>query len=98
METNFSTDPPENVNLKFTRSGQSVTLTCTTEARPEPSFKIFRDCDTALVKSDKTYIIPEVNVCHVGYYKCVAENILGNASSGLEYLSLGGKSKFSIRL
>ena len=47
-----------------------------------------------LVQSDKTYFIPKVNVCDVGYYKCVAENVLGNASSVPEFISLVGKFTF----
>ena len=85
----LSTDSPENVRLILTRSGPSATITCTAEARPEPSYKIFLN-ETILVISDKTFIIPEVNSSHVGYYKCVAMNFLGNASSHPKYLSVEG--------
>ena len=64
-------------------------MNCTAEGRPEPSFKIFLNCGSALVKNDKTYTIPEVNICDVGYYKCLAENVLGNALSVPKFLSLG---------
>ena len=93
---NLFIDPPENVNLKLTRSGQSATIACTAEARPEPSFKIFFNCDM-LVKSDKTCTMPEVNSSNVGLYKCVAENILGKRSSISIYLSLG-KIKDPVRV
>ena len=86
----FFTDPPENVKLELERSEQSVTITCTADARPAPSFKIFLN-ETMLVKSDKTYLIPKVNSTHVGNYTCVAANLLGNTSSPPEYLSLKGK-------
>ena len=85
---NLSTDPPENVRLMLTRSGQSATITCTAEARPKPSFKIFFNCDK-LVQTDQTYTIPEVNRSHVGVYKCVAVNILGQRSAASKYFSLG---------
>ena len=74
----------------LTTSGQSATVTCTAEANPEPSFKIFFN-ETTLVKSDNTYTIPEVNNSHVGYYKCVAENILEQRSSSPICLCLEGK-------
>ena len=77
----------------LTRNGPSATITCTVEARPEPSFKVFLN-ETILVINDKTYTIPEVNRTHVGNYKCVAENVLGNASSDPEYLSLGNRLQF----
>ena len=72
-------------------------MTCTADARPEPSYKIFLKCQMVLVQSNKTYIIPEVSVCDVGHYKCVAENFLGNAFSDPVYLSLFGKFTVSIR-
>ena len=87
----LSTDSPENVRLILTRSGPSATITCTAEARPEPSYKILLN-ETILVISGKTFIIPEVNSSHVGYYKCVAMNFLGNASSHPKYLSIGTNS------
>ena len=50
-------------------------MACTSEARPKPSYKIYLN-GTKMVKSGKTYTIPEVNSGHVGYYQCVAENVL----------------------
>ena len=88
---NLSIDPPENVRLMLTRSGQSVTITCTAEAHPEPSFKIFFNCEIMAVKIGKMYTIAEVNRSHVGVYKCVAENMLGQRSSVPIYLPLAGK-------
>ena len=90
---NLFTDPPENVRLTLTRSGQSAIITCTAEARPEPSFKIFLN-ETTLVISDKTYTIPEVNNSHVGYYKCAAENVIEQRSSNPICLCLEGKITF----
>ena len=89
-EIPFFTDPPENVRLILTRRAQKATITCTAEACPEPSFKIFLN-ETVLVISDKTYIIPEVNNSHVGNYTCVVMNVLGKASSVSEYLSFERK-------
>ena len=65
-------------------------MTCSAEARPEPSYKIFFN-ETILVKSDKMYAIPNVKRYHVGYYKCVANNILGKVTSNSEYLRIEGK-------
>ena len=90
---NLFTDPPENVRLTLTRSGQSATITCTAKARPEPSYKIFLN-ETTLVISDKTYTIPEVNSSHVGYYKCVAENVIEQRFSNPICLCLEGKITF----
>ena len=93
---NLFIDPPENVNLKLTRSGRSATIACTAEARPKPNFKIFFNCDM-LVKSDKTCTMSEVNSSNIGLYKCAAENILGERSSISIYLSLG-KIKDPVRV
>ena len=75
----------------FIRSGKSTTIECSADAHPSPRFKIFVN-ETKLVKSDKKHTIPEVRSIHVGNYTCVAENILGNKSSGSEYLSPEGRS------
>ena len=75
----------------LTRRAQRASITCTAEARPAPSFKIFRN-ETVLVKTNKTYIIPEVNGSHVGNYTCVAENLLGKKSSKPKYISFEGKN------
>ena len=83
--------------MKLTRSGQSARMTCTADARPEPSFKIYFN-ETIMVNNNKTYTILDVNSSHVGYYKCVAENILGNVSSDRVFLFLVGKKIFLIRL
>ena len=79
----------ERRGLILEQSGQSAYIECAIRGRPEPSFKIF--LNETLVISNKTYTIPEVNNSHVGNYRCFAENILGNASSDPEYLSLIGK-------
>ena len=92
---NLSTDPPENVNLKLIRSGQSATITCTAEAHPKPSLKIFFNCGMMVARSVKTYTITEVNNSHVGVYQCVAENILGKRSSVPIFLTLNGKPSHS---
>ena len=89
IPNHLSTDPPENVRLTLTTIGQSVTITCTADGRPEPIYEIFFNCDM-LVKSDKTYRLHDVNSSHVGLYKCVARNILGQ-SSVPKYFSLIGK-------
>ena len=81
----------------LTRSGQSATITCTAEAQPGPSFKIFLN-GTTTVKNDTVYIIPEVNSSLVGFYKCVAKNMLGNAFSDAIYLSLTGKTKYPLQV
>ena len=78
-------DPPENVMIKLTRCGNSVTIKCTAEAQPPASFQIFLN-KTKLVSTNKTCTIPEVNVSHVGNYTCVAKNILGSQTTNSENL------------
>ena len=73
------------------RTNSSVNITCTAAyGHPEPKSQIYLN-ETILVKSNKTYIIPEVNNSHIGYYTCVAVNIRGNASSDPKFLPLVGK-------
>ena len=93
----LSTDLHVNVEIMLINGAQSVTITCTADARPEPSFKIFFNCDM-LIKSDKTCRIQEVNCSHVGLNKCVARNILGQRSSVPKCLSLIGKMTYSIQV
>ena len=72
-------------------------MTCTADARPEASFQIFRNETGKLVWNGATYTIPTVNTNHVGYYKCVAKNNLGE-NFAFVYLPLkGGKISFPIR-
>ena len=77
----------------LTRSGQSVTITCKAEARPEANYEIFLN-ETILIKSSKTYTIPKVNSSHVGNYKCVAKNKLEQGTSNPICLCLEGKIAF----
>jgi hypothetical protein len=79
----------------LTWSDKSVTIKCTAEARPAASFKIFLN-RTKEVGTGQTLTIPEVNTSHVGYYRCVAWNSVGNESSNSEYLPLNGKITFFI--
>ena len=66
-------------------------MSCTAEARPDPSYEIFFSNETMLVASSKTYTIHKVNIGHVGNYTCVAKNILDSASSVPVFLSLEGR-------
>ena len=71
-------------------------MTCTAEALPEASFQIFRNETGELVWNGATYIISTVNTSHVGNYKCVAKNNLGEKSVFL-HLPVKGKISFPIR-
>ncbi|XP_028399307.1 poliovirus receptor-like isoform X2 [Dendronephthya gigantea] len=80
--------PPEETKITLTRNAdESVTVKCSAQGEPAPSYKIFFN-DTKLLASSTTYKIPEVNNDTVGYYKCVARNILGADSSQPKYLSI----------
>lgn len=72
------------------RNVELATMSCTADARPEPSFEIFRN-ETEPVSNGETYIIKKVNKSHVGNYTCVAENDLGSMPSDPVYLRLEGK-------
>ena len=76
----------------LTRRGPSATITCTADARPEPSYEIILNGRyvTEVLQTDPMYTIPKVNSSHVGNYTCVAVNILGNVSSDSHFLSLEG--------
>ena len=71
-------------------------MACTAEARPEASFQIFCEETGELVWNGAMYTISNVNTSHVGYYKCVAKNNLGEKNA-LLYLPLKGKITFSHR-
>ena len=51
LKYNLSTDPSENVRLVLTTSDQSATIACAADGRPEPSFKIFFNCDMSFSNS-----------------------------------------------
>ena len=91
LNYNFFTDPPEKTKITLKRNtDKSVTVTCSAEGEPTPEYEIFFN-DTKLPARGNTYEIPEVTNNTVGYYKCVATNILGNDSSSPKYLSPSGK-------
>ena len=71
-------------------------MTCTADARPQASFQIFCNETGELVWNGATYTIPAVNSSHVGYYKCVAKNNLGEKFAFV-HLPLKGKFSFPVR-
>jgi hypothetical protein len=80
--------------VKFERSNESVTIICDAEALPPPSFEILFN-GTELTRN-KTFYISEMNESRVGFYKCVASNIIGKKSSLPKYLPYKGKIIFSV--
>ncbi len=94
MEILFiSTDAPEESFFKEKAVvGQSFTIECEVNGRPEPSYTIVHN-NTEVIGTDKTYTIADVNKTHAGLYKCIAENRLGK-SSKIYLLSVVGKIQF----
>ena len=72
-------------------------MTCTAEARPQASFQIFCNETGELVWNGATYIISTENTSHVGYYKCVAKNKLGEKFAFV-HLPLRGEIRYSMSM
>ena len=68
-------------------------MSCTADARPEPSFKILHH--DKWVRNGTMYTIEKVNKSHVGNYTCVAENDLGSTPSDPAHLRLEGKISYN---
>lgn len=66
-------------------------MKCKADAHPEASFEIIRNETGEPVKNEATYTIVRVNKSDVGYYKCVATNLLRSKPSRVLYLALEGK-------
>jgi hypothetical protein len=79
-------------STKIAERGKPFTIKCEADAHPPPKFKIFFN-ETKLLISQKTYIIPETNNSHIGYYKCVAKNDLGSSNSTSRYLKVVNEGK-----
>ncbi|CAB4022834.1 B-cell receptor CD22-like, partial [Paramuricea clavata] len=72
---------PENTKITITQEGvldSPVTMTCSSEGRPEPSYTITHNGTVLL--AGRMYTIPKVKWSNAGTYKCIAENKLGRDS------------------
>ena len=70
------------------QQGKPVTVTCNSEGRPEPSYRITRD--GTVVSTGKMYTIFEATLSGGGRFTCIAWNKLGNDSASA-YLAVTGK-------
>ncbi len=73
-------DAPEELYFKEKALvGESFTIQCEANGRPEPRYTIVHN-NTEVVTTEKTYTITVVNKTHAGLYKCNAKNKLGKSS------------------
>lgn len=87
----FTLVKPENTKIVIEQQGKvgkPVTVTCNSEGRPEPSYRITRD--GTVVTTGKMYTIFEATLSGGGTYTCIAWNKLGNDSASA-YLAVTGK-------
>ncbi|RVE76528.1 hypothetical protein OJAV_G00010820 [Oryzias javanicus] len=76
-----SMDPPEILE------DHSVTLTCSSDAKPAATFRWFKDIRTLLIE-DPHLILRSVHRSDSGKYHCVAENELGKTASEYVFINV----------
>ncbi|XP_051940532.1 B-cell receptor CD22-like [Hippocampus zosterae] len=77
---------PRNCSLlvrpsKFPREGQSVTLTCSSNAKPEPSYTLYKDDRPVRLESGGIYRFISIRPQDAGRFYCKARNEYGDANS-----------------
>lgn len=77
--------PPLNATIVET---ENVTLTCEVDSIPEPFFAWYKDGDVIPDANQPFLTILNSVLEHEGYYRCVAENHIGQASSTLAFLNV----------
>ncbi|CAB4017815.1 B-cell receptor CD22-like isoform X1, partial [Paramuricea clavata] len=83
---------PENTKITITQEGvldSPVTITCSSEGRPEPSYNITHN--GTRLRAGRMYTIPKVKWSNAGTYKCIAKNKLGR-DSAFAYLTFEGNT------
>ena len=100
----FVTDQPEiavHPQNKTRIEGDNVTLSCNVDGNPVPKISWTRDgspvnrSGTISISDDKKQLtITNVNRTESGEYRCVAENVVGNATSNAATLNV--QCKYSI--
>ena len=76
--------------------GQQVTITCTFNGQPDPSFTIIHNGTINIAVVENTYT-KQVNWSDAGNYTCVAINKLGSNQSDTKFLSVTVKGKVSCK-
>ena len=95
----FFTDKPTKTDIEFSSNpaiiGKEVTITCSSNGQPKPSFTIIHNETIHITGIEETYTIPKVNWEDAGYYTCVAINKLGSNQSDSKILNFTVKGKVS---
>uniref|UniRef100_A0A4W4E2D2 Ig-like domain-containing protein n=1 Tax=Electrophorus electricus TaxID=8005 RepID=A0A4W4E2D2_ELEEL len=87
MRTVGNTNPPKNVSVSITPSGEilegsSVTLTCSSDANPPvQNYNWFKE--KILLGKESTHIIPNISFQDSGEYKCKSSNEHGSKYSSV---------------
>ena len=96
----FFTDKPTKINIKLSRNsvmlGKQVTITCSSNGQPKPSFIIVHNETIHITGIEETYT-KHVNWDDAGYYTCVAMNKLGRNQSDTNILNVTVKGTFSCK-
>ncbi|XP_044138545.1 B-cell receptor CD22 isoform X4 [Bufo gargarizans] len=83
---------PKNVSISvspgnFVTENINVQLTCTASANPNNNLEYtWYHKDQALQKSEKGYVLPNVQMSHAGEYYCVVQNGIGSNKSQVVHL------------
>uniref|UniRef100_A0A3B3Z2Y4 Ig-like domain-containing protein n=1 Tax=Poecilia mexicana TaxID=48701 RepID=A0A3B3Z2Y4_9TELE len=83
----FPPDAPEFLSAKLISSGQitegqSVTLTCSSDANPAAKYTWRKNNNQSVVSKDQQFVLSSILSSDSGQYYCTAQNELGEKTSG----------------
>ena len=96
-EISFFTDKPTKTDIEFSSNrvviGKEVTITCSSNGQPKPSFTIIHNGTIHITGIENTYT-KQLNWDDAGYYTCVAINKVGSHPSDSKFLDVTVKGDY----
>ncbi|XP_062420496.1 B-cell receptor CD22-like isoform X2 [Pungitius pungitius] len=74
--------------------GDSVTLTCSTDANPAANYTWYKEHEDSPRASGQMFTITDFRAEHSGNYSCEAQNQMGRSNSTLLQITFSGKESF----
>ncbi|XP_075905072.1 B-cell receptor CD22-like [Nelusetta ayraudi] len=70
--------------------GNSLTLTCSSDANPEANYTWYKEDEVSPLASGQSLTIRDLRAEHSGYYYCVAQNAIGLVNSTSHLVAVAG--------